>query len=194
MLANVKSFKIFFKKKFLYIFIFLLFSFENLAIANEKENIINELKNTRSLKFNFKQKTNEKYEIGVCYLVFPKKLKCNYDDKNQKELIINNNRLSITQKRYNKTLYYSVKKSPFLQILDKKKLFDLIEESILEYKNNQIHLTYDDERKITILFKEKDFDLIGWKIKDQFENKISFLIEILSKNEEINLNIFKIPS
>ena len=44
MLANVKSFKIFFKKKFLYIFLFLLFSFENLAIANEKENIIEFIK------------------------------------------------------------------------------------------------------------------------------------------------------
>ena len=35
---------------------------------------------------------------------------------------------------------------------------------------------------------------MGWKINDQFENKISFLIEILSKNEEINLKIFEIPS
>ena len=89
-----------------------------------------------------------------------------------------------------------MKKSPFLKILDKKQLINLIERSILEHKNNQIHLTRinDDKQKITILFKKKNFDLKGWKINDQFENKISFLIEILSKNEEINLKIFEIPS
>ena len=196
MLAKGRSFKTLLNKNFLYIFLILILSFENLAIADEKQNIIDKLKNTKSLKFNFKQKTNDKIESGVCYLAFPKKLKCNYEDNNQKELIINKSRLAITQKRYNKTLYYSVKKSPFLKILDKKQLINLIERSILEHKNNQIHLTRinDDKQKITILFKKKNFDLMGWKINDQFENKISFLIEILSKNEEINLKIFEIPS
>ena len=124
------------------------------------------------------------------------KLKCNYEDNKQKELIINKSRLAITQKRYNKTFYYSVKKSPFIKILDKKQLINLIKGSVINYKNNQIHLTNNDndKKKITILFKKKNFDLIGWKINDQFENKISFLIKILSKNQETNLEIFKIPS
>jgi len=184
------------KKNFLYIFLILLFGFKNLAIADEKQNIIDKLRNTKSLKFNFEQKTNEIVESGVCYLVFPSKLKCDYEDKNQKELIINKNRLAITQKRYNKTLYYSVKKSPFIKILNKKQLINLIKESILEHKNNQIHLTNNnnDARRIIILFDKKNFNLIGWKINDQFENKISFLIEILSKNQEINLQMFEIPS
>ena len=195
MLANEKSFKILLKKNFLYIFLILLFGFENLAIADEKQNIIDKLKNTKSLKFKFQQKTNEKIETGVCYLVFPRKLKCDYEDNKQKELIINKNRLAITQKRYNKTFYYSVKKSPFIKILDKKQLIGLIGESILEHKNNQIHLTNNDNiRKITILFNKTNFDLIGWKINDQFENNVSFLIEILSKNQEMNLKIFEIPS
>ena len=196
MLANEKSFKILLKKNFLYTFIILIFSFENLAVADEKQNIIDKLKNVKSLKFSFKQKTNENIETGVCYLVFPRKLKCDYEDNKQKELIINNNRLAITQKRYNKTFYYSVKKSPFIKILDKNQLINLIEGSILNYKNNQIHLTSinHDKKKITILFKKKNFDLIGWKINDQFENKISFLIKILSENQEINLKIFEIPN
>ena len=124
MLANERFYKILLKKNFLYIFFILIFNFENLAIADEKQKIIEKLKNTKSLTFDFKQKTNEKIETGVCYLVFPKKLKCDYKDKNQKELIINNNRLAITQKRYNKTFYYSVKKSPFIKILDKKQLIN----------------------------------------------------------------------
>ena len=194
MLANERSFKILLKKNFLYIFLILLFGFKNLAIADEKQNIIDKLRNTKSLKFNFEQKTNEIVESGVCYLVFPSKLKCDYEDRKQKELIINKNRLAITQKRYNKTLYYSVKKSPFLKILDKKQLIKLIEESILEHKNNQIHITNNgNAKKITILFNKKNFNLIGWKINDQFENKISFLIEILSKNQKMNLKIFEIP-
>ena len=195
MLANVRFYKILLKKNFLYTLLVLIFNFESIAIADEKQNIIEKLKNTKSLKFKFNQKTNEKIEDGICYLVFPKKLKCDYKDKNQKELIINNNRLAITQKRYNKTFYYSVKKSPFIKILDKNQLINLIEESKLKYTNNQIHLTsLDNDKKITILFEKKNFDLIGWKINDQFENKISFLINILSINKETNLKIFEIPN
>ena len=57
MLAKGRSFKILLNKNFLYIFLILTLSFENLAIADEKQNIIDKLKNTKSLKFNFKQKT-----------------------------------------------------------------------------------------------------------------------------------------
>ena len=66
--------------------------------------------------------------------------------------------------------------------------------TLIEQKNNQIHLTSIDnkEKKITIIFDKKNFDLIGWEINDQFENKIVFLIEILSTNEDMNLEIFKV--
>ena len=183
------------KKIFTYSLLFLLFNFTNLASADEKENIINKLNITNTLKFNFKQKTNKVDESGVCYLLFPKNLKCNYSDKNRKELIINNNRLAITQKRYNKTSYYSVKNSPFIKILDKKNLIKIIEKSYLEKEKKQIELTSTDinENKTIILFDKKSFNLNGWKIKDQFNNEITFLIEILSINDDINLNFFKIP-
>ena len=197
MLVKEKFFKTFLKKNFLYIFFtILILNLENLAIANEKESIVDKLKNIKSLKFNFEQKTNEKIEVGICYLVFPNKLKCDYDDNKKKELIINEKRLAITQKRYNKTYYYSVKKSPFLKILNKDQLIKLIRESSIEQKNNQIHLTSieNNEKKITIIFNKKNFDLIGWEINDQFKNKIVFLIEILSTNEDVNLEIFKIPA
>ena len=131
----------------------LIFNFQNFAIADEKQSIVKKLQNIKSLKFNFKQKTNEMVEVGICFLVFPSKLKCDYDDNKQKKLIINKNRLAITQKRYNKTFYYSIKKSPFLKILNKNQLIQLVNESLLEHKSNQIHLTNIDneEKKITIL-------------------------------------------
>tara|TARA_B100000579_G_scaffold270055_1_gene222995 strand:- start:3609 stop:4166 length:558 start_codon:yes stop_codon:yes gene_type:complete len=181
-------------KIFLYLFLFLLFCFHNLSAADEKEDIINKFKNINSLKFNFQQITNEVIETGHCELVFPNKLKCNYNDKNQKELIINNSRLAITQKRYNKTFYYSVKKSPFLKILNKNQLNKLIEESVLKNINSQIHLINlsENEEKILIIFDEKNFNLIGWKINDQFKNSVTFLIEIISTNESFDLKKFEI--
>ena len=53
--------------------------------------------------FKLDSSTNNKKETGSCLLKFPGKLKCEYFDDKQKELIINNKRLAITQKRYDKT-------------------------------------------------------------------------------------------
>ena len=44
----------------------------------------------KSLEFTFNQSINDKIEIGSCLLEFPGKLKCNYFDEKEKELIINN--------------------------------------------------------------------------------------------------------
>ena len=38
--------------------------------------------------------------MGVCYLKRPHFLKCEYKDKNQKQLIVNRNNLVIYHKRY----------------------------------------------------------------------------------------------
>ena len=100
MLVNVK----FFKKIFL-ILVLLLISTS--LSANEKDQIISKLNNLNSLEFTFEQLVNENIEKGSCLLQFPGKLKCNYFDDKKKELVINNKRLAITQKRYNKTLSLS---------------------------------------------------------------------------------------
>ena len=64
--------------------LYLIFTSSN---ANEKSKIINKLKNIDNIQFKFIQKTNEKVEKGKCILAFPSKLKCDYEDKNKKELI-----------------------------------------------------------------------------------------------------------
>ena len=89
MLVNVKFFRI--------LIFFILFS-SNL-LANEKNQIIKQLNNLNSLEFTFNQSINEKTEKGSCLLEFPGKLKCDYFDDKKKELIINNKKLAITQKR-----------------------------------------------------------------------------------------------
>jgi len=87
-------------RKFFLVLLFISFSFS--LFANQKDQIITRLNNLNSLEFTFDQLINEKLEKGSCLLEFPGKLKCEYFDNKQKELIINNKRLAITQKKYNK--------------------------------------------------------------------------------------------
>ena len=145
MLVNVK----FFKKKFLISFFLLI---TTSLLANEKDQIVAQLKSLNSLEFTFDQLINEKTEKGSCLLEFPGKLKCNYFDDKKKELVINNKRLAITQKKYNKTYYYPVSKSPFLNILYKDKLLEIVQSGKLEISDqiiaqlnslNSLEFTFD---------------------------------------------------
>ena len=183
MLVNVKFYKIF--------IIFILLSV-NLS-ANEKDQIITKLNNLSSLEFTFDQVVNEKTERGSCLLEFPGKLKCNYFDDKKKELIINKKKLAITQKRYNKTYYYPISKSPFLNILYKDKLVEIVKSGKLELSDQIIKLIYLDENEITVFFDEKTLDLKGWQIIDQYNNNINFSLNIVAKNDVFKKGTFKIP-
>jgi outer membrane lipoprotein-sorting protein len=181
-----------FFKQILLVSIFILFSL-NLS-ANEKDQIIKQLKNLNSLEFTFTQLINEKVEKGSCLLNFPGKLKCVYFDDNEKELIINNKRLAITQKRYNKTYQYPIAKSPFLNILYKDKILEIIKTGELQLSKHLIKLIYSDKNEITIFFDRKNFNLKGWEIIDQYNNNINFSLNIVSKNDIYQKGTFKIPT
>ena len=176
------------------VFLIILFNFQH-SLASEKDEIIKNLKKTESIRFNFTQNTNGLIESGKCILLFPKKLKCNYSDKKLKELIINEDKMSITQKRYNKTYFYPLSKSPFLKILDKKNLIELISQSNIEIEETKIKLISNDSlnQEIIVMFEKNSFNLLGWKIKDQYNNEINFLIKINSINDQIDNNNFIIP-
>ena len=178
-------------KKNLFISVFILFSFN--LFANEKDQIITQIKNLNSLEFTFNQHINEKTEKGRCLLEFPGKLKCEYFDSKRKEIIINNKRMAITQKRYNKTYYYPMSKSPFLNILYKDKLLEIVKTGDLELTDNIIKLIYLGENRITIFFDRKTLDLKGWEIVDQYNNNINFSLNIVSKNDVYKKETFKIP-
>ena len=132
-------------------------------------------------------------EKGSCLLEFPGKLKCDYFDNKQKELVINNRRLAITQKRYNKTYHYPISKSPFLNILYKDKLLEIVKSGKLELSDKAIKLIYSDEDEIVVFFDKKTLDLKGWKIKDQYNNNINFSLKIIAKNNVYKKETFKIP-
>jgi outer membrane lipoprotein-sorting protein len=186
----------FYKILFLRIFLFSIFFYYSSDLhAGERQLIINRLLQINNLSFNFEQTTQAKVETGTCFLVFDNKLKCNYVDEKQKEIIINNNTLVIIQKKYDKIYYYPVSKSPFIKILNKNTLIGLVRDSDLELNDN-IDLIYLDKngKNITVIFGKKDYNLKGWKIKDEFQNEIYFTLKIQTVNTEINNNFFEIPS
>ena len=180
-----------FVRKFFLILLFTSFSFS--LSANQKDQIVTQLKNLNSLEFTFKQLVNEKLEEGSCLLEFPGKLKCEYFDNKQKELIINDKRLAITQKRYNKTYYYPISKSPFLNILYKDKLLEIVKFGELELTEQDLKLIYLGENKIIVFFDRRTLDLKGWEIIDQYNNNINFSLNIISKNDTYKKDTFKIP-
>ena len=186
MLVNVKFFKKIFSLSF-----FLLITTS--LLANEKDQIVAQLNSLNSLEFTFDQLINEKTEKGSCLLEFPGKLKCNYFDDKGKELVINNKRLAITQKRYNKTYHYPISKSPFLNILYKDKLLEIVESGELELTDRIIKLIYFGDDRITILFDRKSLDLKGWQIRDQYNNSIDFSLNIVAKNDVFKKDTFKVP-
>ena len=186
MLVNVKFFKKIFSLSF-----FLLITTS--LLANEKDQIVAQLNSLNSLEFTFDQLINEKAEKGICLLEFPGKLKCNYFDDKKKELVINNKRLAITQKRYNKTYHYPISKSPFLSILYKDKLLEIVQSGKLEINDQIVKLVYFGDNGITVFFDKKNLDLKGWKIKDQYNNNINFSLNIVAKNDVFKKDTFKVP-
>ena len=110
-------------------------------------------------------------------------------------MIINDKKLVILQKRYDKIYFYPISKSLLLNILNKEKLINLIQKSELML-NEKIELNYTDEnkRKIKIFFKKTNYELIGWVMEDKFQNEIYFSIKIEAINTKVDNKNFKIPS
>ena len=172
--------------------LYLIFTSSN---ANEKSQIINRLNSIDNIQFKFIQKTNENIEKGKCILVFPNKLKCNYEDKNKKELIINKKMMAITQKRYGKTLFYPLTKSTFISILSKNELIRIINNSNIII-DDHINIVFIDKNnsKTLIRFDKNNFLLAGWISSDQYNNQIRFEIKVTSINQIVNDNIFALPN
>ena len=177
-----------------YLFIIIFFSLINSSSANNKENIINNLIETKNINFDFEQNINEKIEKGNCVIEYPKKIFCEYSESNNKILVSNGKSLVIkTSISYYR---YPLEKTPLNLILDKdyliNKIYNLeervINESFINYKINE------KGSEINIFFDNNSFNLIGWQTKDIYQNlNITFLSSV-KKNEPINKNIFKLPS
>ena len=177
--------------KYLYILFFLIFITN--GNTSNKDKIIENLKNTRNLDFNFEQNINGKIENGNCTIEYPKKIFCRYA-RSSKILVSNGKSLVIkTLVSYSR---YSLDRTPLGLILDKDFLINKIkfsEERIIDesYINYTIK---ENDYEINIFFNKTNFDLIGWQNTDVYQNfNITFLSSI-QKNRIILKDIFKLPN
>ena len=184
-------------KKFILTFIIIsLFLLNKTSLANDKQKIIENINGIETLKFSFNQISHDKEETGKCFLKRPYFLKCIYEDKNQKQLIVNKNNLIIHHARYNKSYYYPTKTSYFVDILDNKKFEDLILAGSIAQKNNYFEIICLDKNKgeIMFFFDTNNFNLKGWELINLNGNKTTFILYNILKNPEINKKLFQIPS
>ena len=177
-------------KYFVFFFFIILFTDTNSA---NKDKIIENLKNTDNLNFQFEQNINGKIENGNCTVKYPKKIFCEYSNSRNKILVSNGKSLVI--KSMSSYYIYSIKKTPLNLILDKDYLIKKInnlKERIID--NSYINYTIvENNNEINIFFDNKTFNLVGWQTKDIYHNlNITFLSSI-KKNKIISKNLFKLP-
>ena len=178
--------------KYLYILFFLIFITN--GNTSNKDKIIENLKNTRNLDFNFEQNINGKIENGNCTIEYPKKIFCAYARSNNKILVSNGKSLVI--KTITSYYRYPLKKTPLNLILDKDfliKKIDVLEERIIDGSFVNYTIKQNDS-EINVFFDKNTFDLIGWQNTDIYQNfNITFLSSI-RKNRIISKDIFKLPT
>ncbi len=176
-------------------FIFLLINNFSIVKADSKKNIIENINNSESIKFDFVQITNDKEETGICYLKRPHYLKCEYNDKKQKELIVNKKQLVIYHKRYKKIYNYPLSKSYFSEILNKQKFSEMIANGAIKKEDDNflVNCFLEKKGKIIFYFSSENFDLKGWDLISLNDSKISFKILNSVKNSEIKKTFFDIP-
>ena len=162
------------------------------ANSDNKDKIIENLQNTKNLNFNFEQNINGKVEFGNCTIQYPKKIFCQYQ-KNNKILVSNGRSLVIKTKV---SFYrYPLNKTPLNLILDKNFLIKRIKN--LKEKLSETYINFEiveNDNEINIFFDNKTLNLIGWQIKDIYQNINVTYLSSIQINQQINKNLFQLPA
>ena len=162
--------------------------------AEVRDKIIQNLKDTKNLDFNFEQNINGKIENGNCTIEYPKKIFCEYARSNNKILVSNGK--SLVVKSRSSYYRYPLEKTPLNLILDKKYLINKIsdlEERIVN--KSLINFTiFEKDYEINIFFDNQTYDLIGWQNTDIYQNFNTTLLSSIRKNRILSKNLFKIPA
>ena len=163
------------------------------AKASKKKSIIENLKKTNNLFFNFEQNINGKIQNGLCTIEYPKKIFCDYNLSNEKVLVSNGNSLVIKTK--SSYYLYPIEKTPLNLILNKDFLIQKIKElneRIID--NKYINFIFkENENEISIFFDKQSFDLIGWQTIDIYQNLSITYLSNINKNQKLNNDLFKLP-
>ena len=169
-----------------------LISLSSEVNANNKNQIINKLKDTLNLNFDFEQNINGKIEFGNCTIQYPKKMFCAYDQKNK---VIVSNGKSLVIKSTSSYYRYPLDKTPLNFILDKNFLLKKISELNEEIINNSLvkFTIKENNQSIEIFFDINNHNLIGWQTKDIYQNIAVTLLYSVKSNQIVDEKIFKTP-
>ena len=178
--------------KYFFIFLFSIILID--ANADNKKNIINNLKNTKNLNFDFEQNINGKIETGKCIIEYPKKIFCSYNLANKKILVSNGKSLVIKTKSGG--YQYLLKSTPLDYILDKKYLINEIKNLKQRIINDKfINFTFfKNENEINLFFDKNNFNLIGWQTLDMYQNLNITYLSSIKRNLILKKNTFTLPS
>tara|TARA_B100001057_G_scaffold172865_1_gene173593 strand:- start:56 stop:604 length:549 start_codon:yes stop_codon:yes gene_type:complete len=174
------------------VFLFLLFSIAE-ASANIKEKIIQNLENTNNLTFNFEQNVNGRTENGNCALLYPLKIFCKYNLKNNKILVSNGK--SIVIKTDNSYYLYPLERTPLKLILNKNFLINKIKNLDARILDDQfINFKFlESDFEVNIFFDNRTLNLIGWQTTDIYQNLSITFLAAIKKNQNLKGNLFVLP-
>jgi outer membrane lipoprotein-sorting protein len=176
-----------------YFLILIFFTLISETHAKNNEKIIKNLQNTKNLNFNFEQNINGKIENGNCTIQYPKKIYCKYKKKNK---ILVSNGKSLVIKTAVSFYRYPLNKTPLNLILDKNFLIKKID----KLKGKKLDKNFinfeiiENESEINIFFDNKTFNLVGWQIKDIYQNINITYLSSIQVNQQNNKNLFKLPT
>ena len=176
--------------RLLLIFFFTFLNFN--SKADNRDKIIKNLNDTLNFSFQFEQNINGKIESGNCTIEYPKKMYCAYDQNNK---ILVSNGKSLVIKTISSYYRYPLKNTPLNLILDKNFLINKIytlEENIID-KSYINYTIIENGNKIDIFFDINSLQLIGWQTKDIYQNSAFTLLSSISKNQNIEKKLFRLP-
>ena len=166
--------------KLLVKFIIILF-YSNTLLANVADEIVRKLNETNNISFEFEQITNNQNESGKCLLVFPGKLKCIYNSKDGKEILVTNKSLYIIKHKFKRSYRYPIKNSAFNIIFNKKKILEnlkMIDQSNI--KETPTKYFYEIQANegiyVKIFFGKKNKMLKGWETISYNQEPVIFNI------------------
>ena len=177
-----------------YFFLVILFvSVSSKVSASFKNDIIQNLKNTQNLSFNFEQNINGKLENGNCIIEYPKKIYCKYNLGNQKVLVADGKSLVI--KTLSSYYFYPLEKTPLDTILNKEYLLKKIKSlDQREVSDDFVNFNFtENENEINLFFDKKTYNLIGWQTVDIYQNVSITYLSSIKRNQKLKKEIFKLP-
>jgi len=177
-----------------YILILVFLSYE--ANASLEDDLIKKFTSTNTLSFNFIQKISEDEEIGKCFIKYPLRMKCEYKNLKQKNIIVNGKTVAIIKKKYKRIYLYPLKQTALYKILQKNTILHIMENQKPTINNLNLivyETSYEKNNKLKIFFDKDSLNLKGWETRDIYSNKVTFILKDLEINKTIDDNFFKIP-